>query len=104
VVKAEPSRPPEQVRVKPVKAVKTVPVVEVRKCEPDEDWRRNARADLDELTQRAARREDLLLWAAEESEAISHAIAKASSTGDCVQVEQRLEAFNRRLKSVGGGP
>ena len=98
VVKPEPAKPP----VKP-QPVKSVPVVELTKCEPDDDWRRSARADLDELTQRSAHRDDLLVWAAEESDSLSHAIAKASSTGECLQVEQRLRAFNVRLKSTGGG-
>lgn len=86
--------------VKPTQ--KATVIIEPSSCQPDEDWKRTARADLDELTQRSSKRSDLLLWAADENEAISNAIGIASTRGECGAIEQRLRLFGQRLKGVKG--
>lgn len=106
-----PTAPPEKTR--PVEKQKPVagkvpasPLVSVSVeavgCQPDEGWRRSAGADLDELTQRAAKRSELLLWAAQENNAISKAIASASTRGDCGAVEHRMNEFKQRLNGTKG--
>ncbi len=69
-------------------------------CEPDADWKRGARATLDELARRAAKTSpDLMMWAADEEQAISPAISSASTRGECAAVEARLADFKRKLKT-----
>jgi len=86
--------------VKPTQ--KTTVTIEPSSCQPDDDWKRNARADLDELTQRSSKRSDLLLWAADENEAISKAIGIATTRGECGAIEQRLRLFSQRVKGTKG--
>ena len=88
--------------VKPTQ--KTTVMIESSSCQPDEDWKRSAHADLDELTQRSSKRSDLLLWAADENEAIGKAIGIASTRGECGAIEQRLRLFSQRVKGKGVEP
>lgn len=101
-VEALPKLSPSIVKpvVKPTP--RTTVLIEPSGCQPDEDWKRSARADLDELTQRSSKRSDLLLWAADENEAISKAIGSASTPGECGAIEQRLRLFSQRVKSTKG--
>jgi len=66
-------------------------------CQVDERWRKHALADLDELTQRASKRDALISWATDENEAISQAIASLASGADCGSVDQRLKKFDARV-------
>ena len=101
-IEALPKVSPSVVKpvVKPTQ--KTTVTIESSGCQPDEDWKRTVRADLDELTQRSSKRSDLLLWAADENEAISKAIGIASTRGECGSIEQRLRLFSQRVKGTKG--
>jgi hypothetical protein len=98
---------PEKATAKtPIKAVIKEPakgqvvVAATSTCEPDADWKRGARATLEELARRAAKSNpDLMMWAADEEQAISPAISSASTRGECAVVEARLAEFKRKLKT-----
>ncbi|MFO0599268.1 MAG: serine/threonine-protein kinase [Myxococcaceae bacterium] len=79
----------------------TAVVVEATGCEPDADWKRQASLNLKELTQRSAKMPDLMLWASEENDALSRAIASASTRGECAQVDQRLRVFTAKVFGKG---
>jgi hypothetical protein len=76
------------------------PLAKSPACAPDADWKQKARADLNELVTRAAPFEALTRWAASENEAISLAIAGAVEPTQCGAVEQRLQAFHRRVQAA----
>jgi serine/threonine protein kinase len=114
-VLAPTSSPDASEDVTPLPMLKPAPVspgprpvsrvlVEVSNCEPDADWKRSASADLDELTQRSAKRRDpeLELWAAGQNDDISRLISVASTRGECSAIKQRLQAFTDRIKGTKG--
>lgn len=70
-------------------------------CDAGEfDWKPRARADLNELLQRAAMHDELLAWAADEEEPLSGAIGAAMTEADCRAIEQRLRRFLKRVHAL----
>lgn len=63
----------------------------------DVDWKPRARADLNELIDRAAPHDELVRWVAEEEEAISRGIAAATTEAECRAIEQRVRRFLQRV-------
>jgi hypothetical protein len=76
--------------------------VEIRKtgCEPNERWRNEARANLQEIQQAAAARDDRTSWGQfEKAEPeISNAIGSAATGEDCEAVEVKIQKLARKFK------
>ena len=66
----------------------------------DDGWKAHASADLAELLRRAAKHEELLVWADEEDKAISQGLTAASTRASCQVLEQRLRRFHRRVTAL----
>ncbi len=67
-------------------------------CAPDDDWKKRARADLNELMTRAAKSSpELTLWAADREGPLSAAIEGATSEPDCRVVGLQLESLKEKV-------
>ena len=67
-------------------------------CVPDADWKKRARADLNELVTRAARSSpELTLWAADREGPLSGAIEAAASARECGAVGLQLAMFKKKV-------
>ena len=67
-------------------------------CAPDADWKKRARADLNELMTRAAKSSpELTLWAADREGPLSAAIEGATNEPDCRVVSQQLESLKEKV-------
>ena len=87
------ARPP------PPRAKRPAPLMEpLPDCAPDAEWKRRARADLNELATRAAvSNAELTLWAAEREHPLSAAIDAARSASECRDVGLQLVAFKQKV-------
>ena len=81
---------------KPKKQIQVMPLVP--SCVPDADWKKRARADLNELVTRASRMTpELTLWAADREGPLSGAIEAAISERECGAVGRELAMFKQRV-------
>ena len=73
-------------------------LVSPRACEPDADWKKRARAELNELMTRAAKSNpELMLWAADQEGPLSAAIEGATSEPECRGVGLQLETLKEKV-------
>ncbi len=67
-------------------------------CAPDADWKKRARADLNELMTRAAKSSpEITLWAADREGPLSAAIEGATSEPECRVVGLQLETLKEKV-------
>lgn len=76
----------------------SVPLAPVAPCAPDAEWKKRARADLNELATRAATSAaEVTLWAADRERPLSAAIDAAASDTECRAVGLELAAFKQKV-------
>ena len=69
-------------------------------CAPDAEWKKRARADLNEVATRAATSDpEITLWVADREGPLSAAIEGATSEKQCRAVGLQLAQFKQKLKS-----
>ena len=74
--------------------------IEAPNCSPDDEWRKDAKATLNELAARASKMKsaEFVLWADERERTLSAAIASATSRNECGVVDAQLANFKEKLK------
>lgn len=96
--------PPWQTEAGEVVALKKrPPVITIQgpDCMADDEWKKGARATLNELATRAskARSADFVLWADERERALSAVISGATSKNECGAVNAQLAEFKEKVRA-----
>lgn len=101
-----PSRPAVSAadsELAPLKRPRPAPsiTIEAPRCSPDEEWKKSAKATLNELAARASKMKsaEFVLWADDRERALSSAIASATSKNECGAVDTQLAEFRERVRT-----